>query len=60
MKDRVGQEDRSYQWTVCVGGPLVALGTLRVVARRPLGVWDVAQKASVVLLRADCTHGALH
>lgn len=43
-----------------VGGPLVALGTLRVVGRRLLGVWNVAQKASVVWLRADCTHGALH
>ena len=42
------------------GGALVALGTRREVGRRLLRVWGVAQRASVVWLRADRTHGALH
>ena len=58
VKDWIRQEDRSYQGTV--GGALVALGTCREVGRRLLRVWGVAQRASVVWLRADRTHGALH
>ena len=59
VKDWIRQEDRSYQGTVG-GGALVALGTRREVGRRLLRVWGVAQRASVVWLRADRTHGALH